>query len=221
MCHVAREMERQGVTVPLLIGGATTSRVHAAVKIAPCRQAPTVYVTDASRAVGVVGKLMGEQRAVLLAEVASQYAAIRESRKGGDAPARRRSLEEGRRHRLAIDWAAEPPVRRRCPGVHVFAPYDLADLRRTIDWTPFFHIWELKGSYPATFDDPQAGVQARDLYEDAERLLDRIVAGRWLEARGARGLFFSNTDGTRRWRRAASRSSARSQAPSPPSPGAG
>jgi 5-methyltetrahydrofolate--homocysteine methyltransferase len=190
MVHVAREMTRQGLDLPLLIGGATTSRAHTAVKIAPAYQGPTVHVLDASRGVGVVQQLLSrDKRAAFLGDVAAEYARIRERHGQREAEKVILPLEEARRRKLVIDWGDHvPPVPRRL-GIQVFDDYPLDELARYIDWTPFFRTWELAGRYPAILHDPAVGEQARALFADAKHLLHRIVAERLLRARAVIGLF--------------------------------
>jgi 5-methyltetrahydrofolate--homocysteine methyltransferase len=196
MASVAAEMERQGFQVPLLIGGATTSKVHTAVKIAPMYEAPTVHVLDASRSVGVAGALMSETlRDDLVASVKEEYAAIRAKHAGGGGRGAGETLAGARRNRLAIDWTAQPPPRPDRLGVQAFDDYDLGDIATRIDWTPFFRTWELKGTYPAILDDAKEGEAARGLYEDARVMLERIIAEKWLTARGVVGLFPANAQG--------------------------
>jgi 5-methyltetrahydrofolate--homocysteine methyltransferase len=196
MAHVAAELERQGFDLPLLIGGATTSRVHTAVKIAPRYGRPTVHVADASRAVGVVGSLLSDElREGFVAGVREEYQALRAERAEREAGQRRPSIEEARAQRLAIDWAAVCPPVPASLGVRAIAPWPLEDLVERIDWTPFFQAWELKGRYPAILDDPAVGETARSLYADARAMLDRIVAERLLEARAVFGLWPANAVG--------------------------
>ncbi|MBW0144451.1 methionine synthase [Sphingomicrobium clamense] len=193
MVSVAGEMEREGLTMPLLIGGATTSRVHTALKIAPARSGPVIHVTDASRAVGVMTKLLGDDAQPYLAEIAADYADIREKRgkKGKGAIA---SLEDARDNRAEVDFALKPPAPAK-PGLHVFDDWPVAKLRDTIDWTPFFRSWELHGTYPAILDDEVVGEAARSLFDDAQAMLDRIVAEDWLTARGVVGLWPARSEG--------------------------
>jgi 5-methyltetrahydrofolate--homocysteine methyltransferase len=150
MCHVAAEMEREGFEVPLLIGGATTSRVHTAVKISPnYHKSQAIYVTDASRAVGVVSNLMSpEERPKAIAKVREEYRSMAESYARGQADKRRASLQQARANRLKLDWAGYVPPKPSFLGTRAFASYDLAELARYIDWTPFFQAWELKGAFP-------------------------------------------------------------------------
>ncbi|HEU4763115.1 MAG TPA: methionine synthase [Gemmatimonadales bacterium] len=188
MCFVASEMEREGFTVPLLIGGATTSRAHTAVRIAPRYSGPVVHVADASRAVAVAGALLSpDRRDAYAAQVAEEYRGLREERAERDAGPKT-PLAEARRQRIAVDWTrpVPPPAVR---GVRARVPWPLDDLVERIDWTPFFQAWELRGRYPAILDDPAVGAAARDLHRDARALLDRIVRDRLLEARAVWGVF--------------------------------
>ncbi len=196
MSHVAREMQRQGFSTPLLIGGATTSRAHTALKIDPHYAAPTVWVKDASRAVGVAQSLISpELRGAFVAANDADYADIRQRhRNRGDAK-RLVSLEHARGQRFRCDWAQYvPPVPAR-PGVHVFKDWPLQDLLPFIDWTPFFSAWELAGKFPAILDDEIVGTQASALYRDARAMLDTIVKEKWLTARAVFGLWPANSRG--------------------------
>jgi 5-methyltetrahydrofolate--homocysteine methyltransferase len=197
MCGVATEMERRGLTLPLLIGGATTSKVHTAVKIDPCyRAGQAVYVADASRAVGVAGALVSdERRPALVAELREEYAAIAQRRGGDRAPSRRVSLEAARANPVRTDWQAYTPPLPALTGVQAFPDYDLAELVDYIDWTPFFHTWELPGTFPAILDRPDVGATARELHRDALALLDRLVGERWIRADAVVGLFPAARDG--------------------------
>ena len=190
MSFVAGEMEREGFELPLLIGGATTSRVHTAVKIEPRYHGPTVHVLDASRAVGVAGSLLSPGlKEGFVTQVRDQYRDIREQRAGRGPAERRVTLEQARANRLPIDWRAAAPPAPCAPGLQVLDDYPLAELVERIDWTPFFQTWELAGHYPAILDDPRVGPAARSLFDDARALLDRIVRERLLTARGVFGLF--------------------------------
>ncbi|HET7790555.1 MAG TPA: methionine synthase [Gemmatimonadales bacterium] len=196
MTHVAKEMKRRGFTVPLLIGGATTSRAHTAVKIAPEYPGPTVHVLDASRSVGVLSDLLSDRRREsFLAGVRKEYETLRVEHGRRAAERSALPIAEARRRKLAIDWTGYRPPAPACPGVTTLADYPLAELRRYIDWTPFFRAWELQGSYPAILDDPSLGAQARALLADAQRLLDRIEREQLLTARGTVGLFPANAVG--------------------------
>ncbi|UUR06769.1 methionine synthase [Sphingomonas glaciei] len=195
MVTVAEEMERAGMTRPLLIGGATTSRAHTALRIAPKYSGPVIHVLDASRAVGVAGSLVsdGPQRQELIGRTASDYQQLREQREGrGQSDLA--TLDEARSNRFDGDGAGPAPKPLR-PGLHTFDSWDLADLRRVIDWTPFFRAWELHGVYPAILDDPVVGKEARSLFHDAETMLDQIIEGGWLQARGTVGLWPAHREG--------------------------
>ncbi|RMH44673.1 MAG: methionine synthase [Deltaproteobacteria bacterium] len=190
MVHVAREMQRRAMTVPLLIGGATTSSKHTAVKIAPEYSHVTVHVRDASLAVGVVGSLLSDRRDAFIAETRAAQERARTTHAGAT---RRRAivpLAEARRRRPPIDWRQEDIARPAWTGTRVWQP-ELSELVGYIDWTPFFHAWEIKGVYPKVLDDPRA----RDLFDDGRAMLDRLVAGGELTARGVSGFFPAAADG--------------------------
>ncbi|HXI86696.1 MAG TPA: methionine synthase, partial [Parvularculaceae bacterium] len=196
MRNVAAEMKRQGFEIPLLIGGATTSRAHTAVKIAPNYDRGVVYVTDASRAVGVVGDLIsGERRAPFLAKTAEDYAKIREQHAKGRERNPRLSLQDARAKRLQIDWKGYVPPKPTFTGIRSFRNYDLATLARYIDWTPFFASWELAGKYPHILDDKIVGEAARALFHDAQAMLARIIEEKLVTANGVAGFFPANADG--------------------------
>ncbi len=197
MAQIAREMQRRGVALPLLIGGATTSKAHTAVKIEPeYPNAPTVWVKDASRAVGVVQNLISATaREAYAAEVRADYTRVREEFAGRRQASPMLTLAEARANALRVDWsAAAPPVPRRL-GVQVVDDIALADLVGYIDWTPFFLTWDLGGRYPAILDDPEKGSMARNLFDDARAMLARITDERWLTPRAVCGLFPANRDG--------------------------
>jgi 5-methyltetrahydrofolate--homocysteine methyltransferase len=196
MVFVAREMERRGFDKPLLIGGATTSRTHTAVKIEPgYSRGPTVYVTDASRAVGVVSGLLSEtERGRNVEETRAEYVRIRETYGRGQARPRA-SLAEARANRFPIDWAAHQPTTPSFLGVRSFPAYDLRELAAHIDWTPFFASWQLTGRYPAILDDEIVGEAATSLFADAQKMLERIISEGWFEARGVVGFWPANADG--------------------------
>ena len=190
MVHVAREMERQGFTLPLLIGGATTSRTHTAVKIAPAYHGPVVHVLDASRAVGVVGQLKGaEKRAVLDAENRSEQERLRREHEARQQQQPLVSLAEARRRRTALDWAGYAPPQPEFRGARQLADIDLAQIVAYVDWTPFFAVWELRGTYPRIFENPDWGAKAREVFDDAQAMLKALVARRGLKARAAYGFF--------------------------------
>ncbi|UXA52756.1 methionine synthase [Xanthomonas prunicola] len=196
MSHVAREMQRQGFDIPLLIGGATTSRAHTALKIDPHYTAPTVWVKDASRAVGVAQSLISRDlRQAFVAANDADYAEIRaRHRNRGDAK-RLVSLEKARAQRFDGDWDTYTPPAPRQPGIHVFDDYPLQELIELIDWTPFFQAWELAGKFPAILSDEIVGTQASELYRDARRMLKRIVDEKWLTAKAVFGLWPANAVG--------------------------
>ncbi|MBY0511119.1 MAG: methionine synthase [Rhodospirillaceae bacterium] len=196
MAYVAREMEREGFTVPLLIGGATTSKVHTAVKIAPGYSKAAVYVPDASRAVGVAGNLMSaQQRDSYMADVKAEYEKMREAHARQQAGKKRQTIAAARANRAKIDWQAHTPEKPRTMGLTVFEDYDLAELTRTIDWTPFFRTWELAGNYPDILNDPIVGKTARGLYNDAQAMLQRLIGEKWLTARAVIGFWPANSVG--------------------------
>jgi 5-methyltetrahydrofolate--homocysteine methyltransferase len=196
MSHVAREMQRQGMVMPLMIGGATTSRAHTALKIDPHYKSPTVWVKDASRAVGVAQSLISKDlRAGFVAANDADYAEIRERhRNRGDAK-RLVSLEKARAQKFDDDWANYTPPAPNTPGITVFDDYPLAELIEIIDWTPFFQAWELAGKFPAILTDEIVGKTASELYRDARAMLDRIVAEKWLTAKAVFGLWPANSIG--------------------------
>jgi len=190
MSHVAREMQRQEFSIPLLIGGATTSRAHTALKIDPHYKAPTVWVKDASRAVGVAQSLVSKDLVdAFMAKVRADYEEVRERHRNRGPGKSLVPLEKARAQRYTCDWAGYEPPQPRQPGVTVFDAYDLAELREYIDWTPFFQAWELAGRYPAILEDEIVGTQASELFRDAQAMLDRIVAERWLTARAVIGFW--------------------------------
>jgi len=194
MAHVAREMQRQGYTIPLLIGGATTSLAHTAVKIAPNYEHPVVYVKDASRAVGVCTQLLSkEMRDAYAAEIKADYAITRERHLKHKSDTVRLPLSEARANKFQIDWANYVPPVPKHLGVQVLKAYDLARLAETIDWTPFFASWELHGKFPKILDDEVVGTEAKKLYADAQAMLNRMIAENWVEARAVFGLFPANT----------------------------
>jgi 5-methyltetrahydrofolate--homocysteine methyltransferase len=197
MAFVASEMDSEGFQVPLLIGGATTSRVHTAVKIAPQYHAPTIHVLDASRAVGVASSLLSESggRDAFVQGIKDEYQGIRDARAERAAGERRPSLAEARANRLVIDWRAAPAPKPCFLGIKALDRYPLTELVDRIDWTPFFQTWELAGHYPAILEDPNLGKAARDLFADAERMLRSMVTDQTLTARGVVGFFPANAVG--------------------------
>ncbi len=200
MVHVAQEMEREGFRLPLLIGGATTSRAHTAVKIAPHYQASTVHVLDASRAVGVVNSLLNEElKTKFDKKLREDYERLRQEHAAKTRKKKLLTLEEARALRTPIDWSIYLSPKPEFLGVRIYAPEEttitLADLVPFIDWSPFFHAWELRGRYPAIFDDPKIGKQARELFDDAQELLDRIVRKNLLVPCGVHALWPANSVG--------------------------
>ena len=195
MVHVAQEMEREGFDLPLLIGGATTSRAHTAVKIAPHYRSSTVHVVDASRAVGVVNSLLNEElKSNFDAQTRNEYARLREEHASKRREKKLLTLEEARANQTRIDWSGYKPPRPEFTGVRAVSPA-IVDLRDYIDWSPFFHVWELRGRYPAILDDPVIGKQARELFDDAQNLLDQIAVKNSLAARGVYGFWPANSVG--------------------------
>jgi 5-methyltetrahydrofolate--homocysteine methyltransferase len=190
MAHVAREMQREGFTIPLLIGGATTSRVHTAVKIEPNYEGVTAYVPDASRAVGVCGNLLSlEQRDEYANTLKADSKKVRAQHESKQGPGPLLALDEARKRGLKIDWLAYTPPRPAFLGVRVLTEVPLSELVPFIDWTPFFQTWELSGRFPAILEDATVGEAARNLYSDAQAMLTQIVEERWLTANGVVGFF--------------------------------
>jgi len=194
MVHVAKEMERQGFKLPLLIGGATTSRMHTAVKIAPHYSEPVVHILDASRAVPVTTSLLSEDgKDAFVAEHRAEYEGLR---KKHAAPKQAVvSLEEARKRRTPIEWKIEDLPTPAFTGVRVLEDFPLATLREYIDWTPFFHTWGMKGIYPRILDDERQGVEARKIFDDANLMLDRMIAEKLIRANGVYGIFPASTVG--------------------------
>jgi 5-methyltetrahydrofolate--homocysteine methyltransferase len=197
MSFLASELERQGLSVPLLIGGATTSRVHTAVKIDPnYRGGPVVHVNDASRAVGVASSLLSpERREAYAADIRAEYAKISAAHFRAQADKKRLKLVDARANAVKIDFAKTAPKKPTFLGTRSFDNYDLAELAEYIDWTPFFQTWELAGRYPAILSDPKVGEAARALYDDARKMLDRIVKEKWFTARATVGFWPANAEG--------------------------
>jgi 5-methyltetrahydrofolate--homocysteine methyltransferase len=197
MCFVASELEREGLETPLLIGGATTSRVHTAVKISPnYRRGQAVYVTDASRAVGVAQALVSEKtRPDYVAQTRAEYERVAEAHARAQADKLRVPLAQARANGFKIDWADYAPVRPSFVGARAFASYDVGELVPYIDWTPFFQTWEFRGRYPSLLDDPERGGAARTLYEDARAMLKRLVEERWFTPKAVIGFWPANSVG--------------------------
>ncbi|SCX82858.1 methionine synthase [Rhizobium sp. NFACC06-2] len=197
MVHVAAEMERQGFDIPLLIGGATTSRVHTAVKIHPRYEAgQAIYVTDASRAVGVVSALLSaEQKPAYIDGIRSEYAKVAEAHARNEREKQRLPISRARENAHKIDWSTYSAVKPQFFGTRVFETYDLEELSRYIDWTPFFQTWELKGRFPAILDDEKQGEAARQLYSDAQAMLKKIIEENWFRPRAVIGFWPANAVG--------------------------
>jgi 5-methyltetrahydrofolate--homocysteine methyltransferase len=196
MTHIAKEMQRLGMKTPVMIGGATTSKAHTAVKIDPSYDQPVVWVKDASRAVGVAQRLISpELREKFDAELQQEYNEVRERHAGRQAATKWLKLEQARANKTPMDWTGYQPVTPSFTGTKVFADYPLDELANYIDWTPFFHAWEIKGSYPKILDDAAKGEEARKLFDDAQTMLKQIVAEKWLTAKGVIGLYPANAVG--------------------------
>ncbi|MBL7902182.1 MAG: methionine synthase [Bacteroidia bacterium] len=194
MVHVAKEMERLGFKTPLLIGGATTSKVHTAVKIAQNYSGPVVHVNDASKSVPVASSLISKDlRDAFMAEVNKDYERVREQNKNAQSQNKFISLEEARKNKVPIDWNKTEIVKPGFIGTKVFTAYSLAEIAEYIDWTPFFHSWELKGSYPKILSHPEIGAEATKLFNDAQAMLKQIISENWLQANAVIGLYPANT----------------------------
>ena len=196
MVYVASEMDRLNLNLPILIGGATTSKAHTAVKIEPTSSVPVVHVTDASRAVGVVSSLMSDNKKDgFVQQIRDEYSAVRAQYEGADRGIRGVSIWEARKNRFKINWLQEVPPRPQTLGISTFKHYPLDELVARIDWTPFFQAWELKGTFPRILEDGSVGEAAQNLYRDAQGMLEKIVSGRLLTARGIIGFWPANADG--------------------------
>jgi len=194
MVTVAGEMQRSGMTMPLLIGGATTSKAHTALRIDPAYEGPVIHVLDASRAVGVASSLVSDtQREPLIANTAEDYDKLRKSRERS-GQSELSSLAEARANAFPFDPSGQAPA-PKYPGLHHLGEWPLADLRSTIDWTPFFRAWELAGTYPAILDDPVVGESARNLFSDANKMLDQLIAERWVTPKATVGLWRCKREG--------------------------
>jgi len=193
MVYVAREMEKRKLQVPLLIGGATTSRLHTAVKIAPAYSGSAVYVNDASRSVGVAASLLGSGKDTYTQTIAAEYQALREDHAGRQRDKNYLSIEAARANGYHADWETTPITKPSFLGTRVLDNYPLDELARYIDWTPFFHTWELKGRYPRILEDDNLGEAARRLFEDAQKMLAEVIANKSLTARAVLGFWPANT----------------------------
>ncbi|MEJ2537350.1 MAG: vitamin B12 dependent-methionine synthase activation domain-containing protein, partial [Calditrichia bacterium] len=196
MVHVAKEMERNGFDLPLLIGGATTSKKHTAVKIAPVYRHPTIHVLDASRSVSVVSKLLNdEQKASLTKTISKEYQKIRVEHEQRYQEKKLLPISQARENRFRTDWSQTKIVKPTFLGTKLFIDYPLEEIRTRIDWTPFFWAWEIRGKFPKLFDKPKVGVEAKKLYDDAQKLLDRIISENSIRAQGVIGFFPANNIG--------------------------
>ncbi len=190
MVYVGAEMQRLGMDMPLLIGGATTSKTHTAVKVEPAyKNGATVYVTDASRAVGVVGALLGDEKDAYKKAIREEYIKARHAHENSQSKKARLTFKEAQSNAWTTDWETYSPPKPTFLGTKSFENYDLAKLRDFIDWTPFFATWELKGRYPAILESEAYGEVARDLFKDAQEMLDKIISEKWVEARGVIGFW--------------------------------
>ena len=190
MVHIAKEMERTGQKIPLLIGGATTSEIHTAVKIAPNYHQPVIHVKDASKSVGVASKLLSEEHKKIFAgSVKESYSKIREQHESKKNDANYISYESAIKNKLEIDWSDADIVKPSFIGSKYFFDYPLSEIRNYIDWTFFFHSWKINGKYPEIFDDPIKGEEAKKLFDDAKALLDKIVDQKMVSANGVIGLY--------------------------------
>ncbi len=195
MVHVAKEMQRRGLDLPLLIGGATTSKIHTAVKIEPHYQHPAMYVIDASRVVGVVNKLLGEHKDEFVSEIKDEYHKLRTEREKRQKKSSLANLQQARQFAVEIDWSEANITKPSFLGTKVFKDYPLEDLLPRIDWTPFFRSWQLAGKFPNILDDGVVGETARKLYDDAQSMLKTIVEEKWLTARAVIGFYPANAQG--------------------------
>ena len=193
MVHVAKEMQRLHFDIPLLIGGATTSRVHTAVKIDPHYDHPVVYVKDASRSVPVLSKLLGDDKEKFLLEVKKEYDEVRVHSSSRKRKTDWLTMQEARQNKLKLDWENYLPPKPRFLGTKTTKPFDLRTLSHCVDWAPFFRAWELTGKFPDILDDPVVGRQARELYDDAKVMLEKIIEEKWLTAKGVIGFYPANT----------------------------
>jgi 5-methyltetrahydrofolate--homocysteine methyltransferase len=195
MVHVASEMERRQLTLPLLVGGATTSEIHAAVKIAPAYAHPVIHVKDASKAAGVISGLLRENNTQFISTVSARYNKLREDHKSKRAERKLLTLDEARNNRLITDWNKIDLIKPQKPGLHILDEIDLKELSKYIDWTFFFFAWKINGKYPAVFSDPVKGKEAKKLYDDAQYYLDEIIKNKIITARAVFGLYPAISDG--------------------------
>ncbi|MEE9439837.1 MAG: methionine synthase, partial [Saprospiraceae bacterium] len=192
MVNIAKEMKRRGLSTPLLIGGATTSKTHTAVKIDPEYDGPVVYVLDASRSVAVASSLLTKKGNVAqeyVADIKKSYETLREQRKNRTSTKQYLLLKKARENKFQIDWSNYTPPIPKISGIHTFDSIDINELRKYIDWTPFFSSWQMKGKYPAIFEDKNLGTEAKKLFDDANKMLDKLISEKWLKAKAVIGLF--------------------------------
>jgi 5-methyltetrahydrofolate--homocysteine methyltransferase len=195
MIHVAAEMERRQLKQPLLIGGATTSKIHTAVKIEPSYSQPVIHVKDASKSVGVVSALVSEEKREAFArQIRAEHEELRSDYAGAGKEIEYLTLEEARRNRLQLAWEKETILQPKKPGIHTLVDYPMDEIREYINWVFFFVTWELRGKFPDIFDHPRYGNEARKLYDDAQEMLDRIIDEKWLTASAVFGLFPAQAD---------------------------
>jgi len=193
MSYIAKEMQRLEMNIPLLIGGATTSRVHTAVKIDPHYQYPSIWVKDASRAVGVAQNLISEtSNNNYIETIKAEYEAVRIQHAGRRSQTKWLNLDKARKNKAKVDWENYHVSKPKQLGIHILDDYDLNIISQYIDWTPFFHSWELKGSYPKIFEDVEKGQEAKKLFDDAQNMLQKIISEKWLTARAVFGIFPAN-----------------------------
>ena len=190
MVHVASEMKRKNIQIPLLIGGATTSRIHTAVKIKPAADVPIVHVKDASKVINIAGKLLSEtDKTAFIEDIDQEYEALKNQHLQKKGEKSLISLAEARKNKFQADWKQGVIKKPQVIGNKYLIDYPIDEIRSFIDWTFFFHAWKVGGKYPAIFDDPLKGVEARKLYDDAQRMLDRIIEENWLKANAAFGIY--------------------------------
>lgn len=195
MVHVAEEMQRRELKTPLLIGGATTSRVHTAVKIAPKYKGPVIHVLDASKSVGVSSDLLGTRKDALLSRITEEYIELRDNHENRRSEKAHVSLALAKSNKVKIDWANYTPPVPQMTGVKVFDNVSLSELRAYIDWTPFFSTWMLKGKYPRIFENPTIGAEAKKLYDEANAMIDKMITENMLQAKAVVGIWPANADG--------------------------
>jgi len=193
MVHIAKEMKRTGMKIPLLIGGATTSKVHTAVKIAPEYDHPAVYVNDASRCVNVMSSLLSKNENNFLATTEKEYEQLRKMHQNKNSEQKFVSLAEARRNKMKSDWSKVEITTPILVGNISLPDFPIGEIAKYIDWTPFFHAWEMKGSYPKILSDPERGVEAKKLFDDGQEMLNKIISEKWLTAKGVAGFYPANT----------------------------